>query len=130
MARATRAGVEAMGLELFAERPAAGMTAVRFPTGIDGGTFLKRLESRFGVKLAGGQGPLKGKIFRIAHFGILDELDIIAALAAVELVLHEMSHAVTLGSAAAAASRIIASQAGSTNPTIIAATLAHTSLAR
>jgi serine---pyruvate transaminase len=117
MARSTRAGFEAMGLELFAERPAAGMTAVRVPSGIDGGAFSKRLESRFGIKLAGGQGPLKGKIFRIAHFGILDELDILAALAAIELVLNEMGQPVTLGAAAAAASRIIASGGRADKPT-------------
>jgi aspartate aminotransferase-like enzyme len=53
----------------------------------DGRAFLKRLESRFGVKLAGGQQELEGKIFRMAHFGMVDELDIIATLAAIELVL-------------------------------------------
>ncbi len=111
LGRAARAGIEAMGLELFADRPAAGMTAVRFPHGLDGGAFLKRLERRFGVKLAGGQGSLKGKIFRIAHFGALDELDIVATLAAIELVLDEMGQPVTLGTAAAAASRVIASHA-------------------
>jgi aspartate aminotransferase-like enzyme len=109
LARAARAGIEALGLEVFATRPAAGMTSVRFPMGLDGAAFLKRLEARFGVKLAGGQGPLKGKIFRLAHFGILDELDIIAALAAIELVLAEMNRAVTLGAGTAAASRVIAS---------------------
>ena len=108
LARAARAGIEAMHLSVFAQRPAAGMTSVAFPDSLDGPAFLKRLEQRFGVKLAGGQGPLKGKIFRLAHFGILDELDIIAALAAIELVLDEMDQNVTLGAAAAAASRIIA----------------------
>ena len=107
LSRATRAGVQAMGLEIFAARPAEGMTAVRFPPGLDGKAFLKRLESRFGVKLAGGQLELDGQIFRLAHFGVVDELDIIATLAAIELVLDEMGHPVTLGSAAAAASREI-----------------------
>jgi aspartate aminotransferase-like enzyme len=107
LARATRAGVQAMELEVFAARPAEGMTAVRFPAGVDGKAFLKRLEARFGVKLAGGQLELEGQIFRLAHFGLLDELDIIATLAAIELVLDELGHPVTLGSAAAAASRVI-----------------------
>ena len=70
LSRATLAGIEAMGLEVFAASPAAGMTAVRVPHGIDGAALLKRLESRFGVKLAGGQLELAGKIFRMAHFGI------------------------------------------------------------
>lgn len=111
LARATRAGVQALGLELFAARPADGMTAVRVPERIDGAALLKRLESRFGVKLAGGQLDLKGKIFRIAHFGLVDELDIISALAALEIVLHELKHPVKLGSATAAASEVFIEQA-------------------
>ena len=110
LSRAAIAGVQAMGLEVFAARPAEGMTAVAFPPDINGKEFLKRLESRFGVKLANGQAALKGKIFRLAHFGTLDELDIIATLAAIELVLDELGHAVTFGAAAAAASQVI--QAG------------------
>lgn len=113
LSRAAIAGMRAMDLEIFAARPAEGMTAVRFPAPIEAAAFLKRLEGRFGVKLAGGQGPLEGQIFRLAHFGMLDELDIIATLAAIELVLDEMGHGVTLGSAAAAASQVIQSHARS-----------------
>jgi aspartate aminotransferase-like enzyme len=108
LARATRAGVEALGLKLVARRPAAGVTAVYFPAGLDGKRFLERLQQRFGVKLAGGQGPLKGKIFRIAHFGQLDELDVLSALAAVELVLAEMGQMIKLGVGVAAASEVLA----------------------
>jgi len=107
LAEMTRAGVTAMGLAVFSERPAAGMTAVCVPSGVDAGRLLSRLEQRFGVKLASGQLDLKGKIFRIAHFGLLDELDIIATLAAIELVLDELGCPVTLGAAAAAASRTL-----------------------
>ncbi len=107
LSRMTIAGMQAMHLEIFAKRPAAGMTAVRVPAGVDAGELLRRLETRFGVKLASGQLELKGKIFRLAHFGLLDELDIIATLAAIELVLDEMGQAVTLGGAAAAACEVI-----------------------
>lgn len=110
LGQATRAGITALGLELFAVRPADGMTAVRFPAGIDGGTFLKRLESRFGVKLAGGQLQLKGQIFRIAHFGLLDELDVLSTLAAIELVLLEQGYPVTLGTGVAAAGKVLAAR--------------------
>lgn len=108
LAAATQAGMDALGLRLVAERPADSMTAAYIPEGVDGKRFLKRLESRFGVKLAGGQGHLKGKIFRLAHFGLIDELDILAAIAAIELVLVEMGHAVPLGAGVAAASRVLA----------------------
>jgi aspartate aminotransferase-like enzyme len=111
LARAMRAGIEALGLQLVAARPADGMTAVYFPDGLDGKQFLARLEARFGVKFAGGQGPLKGRIFRVAHMGIADELDILSALAAVELVLVEMGQNVKLGSSVAAASQVFAEAA-------------------
>jgi len=108
ISRAVRAGVEAMGLRLVAARPAEGLTAVYFPDGIEGKAFLSRLETRFGIKLAGGQGPLKDKIFRIAHMGLIDELDMLSALAAMELVLAELGQPVKLGSGVAAASQVIA----------------------
>lgn len=111
LGQATRAGITALGLEIFAARPADGMTAVRFPDDFDGGKFLKRLEQRFGVKLAGGQLQLKGQIFRIAHFGLLDELDILSTQAAIELVLLEHGYPVTLGAGVAAAGKVLAAAA-------------------
>jgi serine---pyruvate transaminase len=111
LALAMRAGIEALGLKLVAARPADGMTAVHFPEGLDGKRFLEGLQTRFGIKLAGGQGPLKGRIFRIAHMGLVDELDILSTLAAVELVLVEMGRDVKLGTGVAAASRVLAAGA-------------------
>jgi aspartate aminotransferase-like enzyme len=119
LSRATRAGIEAIGLDVFATRPADGLTSVRMPEGVDGSTFLKRLESRFGIKVAGGQAHLKGKIFRIAHMGIVDELDILGTLAAIELVLEELGRPVELGAGVAAASRVLAeAQAASRAPAL------------
>jgi serine---pyruvate transaminase len=108
LAAAFRAGIQALGLKLAAARPADGMTAVFFPEGIDGKAFLGRLEERFGIKLAGGQGPWKGNIFRMAHFGMIGELDVLSTLAALELLLHEVNPTVQLGLAVAAAMSIIA----------------------
>ena len=99
-------------MRLVAARPADGMTAVYFPDGVDGKSLLERLQTRFGVKLAGGQGPLKGRIFRIAHMGLVDELDILSSLAAIELVLAEMGQDVKLGASVAAASRVLAEAGG------------------
>jgi aspartate aminotransferase-like enzyme len=108
LAQAARAGVEALGMRLVATRPADSLTAAYFPEGVDGKAFLKRLEERFGLKLAGGQGRLKGKILRIAHFGVIDELEILSALAAMELALVEMGQSVKLGASVAAASAVLA----------------------
>ncbi|MEX0979223.1 MAG: alanine--glyoxylate aminotransferase family protein [Pirellulales bacterium] len=125
LSAAAIAGMQAMGLEIFAARPAAGMTAVHFPEGLDGAALLSRLETRFGIKLASGQLSLKGKIFRLAHFGVLDELDIIATLAAIEMALDDMGHGVTLGAAAAAAGRVMQARPGAAPHATAAASGAH-----
>ena len=108
LSQATLAGISALGLKPVAKRPAEGVSAVYLPEDIDGKRFLARLEERFGIKLGGGQGPLKGRIFRIAQMGLVDEVDILGCLAAIELVLLEMGKNVVLGSAVAAAGKEIA----------------------
>jgi aspartate aminotransferase-like enzyme len=92
LGRAARAGVKAMGLDLFSpdDDSAAVVTAVRAPDGVDGTALLRHLRDRHGVTLAPGQGDLKGKIFRIGHIGWFDVFDIAVALAAVELSLIEL----------------------------------------
>jgi aspartate aminotransferase-like enzyme len=105
-AAAARAGFQAMGLELFAARPADGLTVVKVPEGIDGVALLSQLEKQYGLKLAGGQDQLKGKIFRLAHMGYIDQFDVLAALAGVELVLREMGYPVEPGQGLAAAQRV------------------------
>lgn len=111
-AAAARAGFQAMGLELFAARPAEGLTVVKVPNGIDGVALLNKLEKQYGLKLAGGQDELKGKIIRLAHMGYIDQFDVLAALAGVELVLHEMGHPVQLGSGITAAQVVWAARTG------------------
>jgi len=92
LGRAARAGVKAMGLELFSpdDDSSAVVTAIRAPEGVDSDVLLKHLRDRHGVTLAPGQGALKGKVFRIGHIGWFDVFDIAAALAAVELSLTEL----------------------------------------
>ena len=101
LGRATRAGIKAMGLELFSpdEDSSAVVTAVRCPEGIDGDELLRHLRDKHGVTLAPGQGALKGKIFRIGHIGWFDVFDIATALAAVELSLAELGAGIERGSA-------------------------------
>ena len=110
-AAAARAGFRAMGLELFAAQPAGGLTVAKVPPGIDGEALLKKLEKQYGLKLAGGQDNLRGKIFRLAHMGYIDQFDVLAALAGVELVLLEMGHPVQPGSGVAAAQQVLAQAA-------------------
>ncbi|HEV2593061.1 MAG TPA: alanine--glyoxylate aminotransferase family protein [Gaiellaceae bacterium] len=105
LGRAARAGVKAMGLELFSpdNDGAAVVTAVHCPDGIDGDDLLLHLRDKHGVTLAPGQAHLKGKIFRIGHIGWFDVFDIAAALAATELSLTEMGADIERGVAVAAA---------------------------
>ncbi len=94
-----------MGLELFSpdEDRSAVVTAVRPPDGIDGRDVVKALRDRFGMTIAGGQGELQGKIFRLGHIGWFDVFDITTMLAAVELVLSELGADIERGVAVTAA---------------------------
>lgn len=112
MAEAAQAGFKAIGLKLITRYPAEAMTAAYLPDGVDGKKFLDRLEARFGVKLAGGQGDLSGRIFRIGHFGQIDELDIVGVVAAIELLLAEYGKIAMLGEGSRA---VLAVLAGGTN---------------
>jgi aspartate aminotransferase-like enzyme len=89
LADATRQGVTAMGLELFAKSPSDSLTAVKVPNPIDGVKFVQHLREKYGITVAGGQDKLKGKIFRIAHMGYYDSLDMVAMASALELTLAD-----------------------------------------
>ena len=105
LGRAARAGIKAMGLELFSpdEDRSAVVTAVRPPDGVDASVVITGVREHFGITLAGGQGDLKGKIFRIGHIGWFDVFDITTALAAIELVLAEHGADIERGAAVTAA---------------------------
>jgi serine---pyruvate transaminase len=105
LGRAARAGVKALGLELFSpdEDRSAVVTAVRTPGEIDSGDVVKGVRDRFGITIANGQGDLKGKIFRLGHIGWFDVFDIATQVAAVELVLAELGADVERGAAVTAA---------------------------
>jgi aspartate aminotransferase-like enzyme len=107
-AAAARAGLTALGLEVFPSPPNNALTAVKMPAGIDSSELLKRLEKKYGLKLANGQDQLKGKIIRLAHMGYIDQFDVLAAISGVELILGEMGHAVEPGKGVAAAQRVFA----------------------
>jgi aspartate aminotransferase-like enzyme len=101
LAQSLRAGMTAIGLELFAKTPSAALTAVNVPQGMDGRELTELLRTRYGATVAGGQGPLKGKIFRISHMGYYDHLDTVAVMAAVELALKDLGWKFELGAGVA-----------------------------
>jgi len=104
-AAAVRAAVKAMGMELFADSPADAITAVKSDASE---TIVKKLKDKFGITVAGGQGSMKGKLFRIGHIGYIDDLDTIGVLCAVESILAELGKPVKPGCAAAAAQEVFA----------------------
>ncbi len=109
LAAATRQAVQAMGLELFTPHsPGAAVTAVRPPAGMDSGVIAKEFRDRFGTVIANGQGSMKGQLFRIAHIGYFDFLDLFAMLAGLEIILNANGFAVKYGAGVAAAQEFFA----------------------
>lgn len=106
LARATRAGVQALGLELFAEHPGCACTAVKAPAGIESGAIVRGFRKR-GITIAGGQGSMKGKIFRIAHMGYVDGFDVLTPLGTLESVLADLGCPVKFGEGVRAAQQIL-----------------------
>jgi aspartate aminotransferase-like enzyme len=111
-ARMTRAGAQSLGLKLFAAKsPAAALTAIKAPDGIDSSAIVKEFRDSFSAVVANGQGEMKGKLFRIAHLGYYDYLDTIGILAALEHVLaHVTSKPVEYGAAVRAAQEVYAQE--------------------
>jgi aspartate aminotransferase-like enzyme len=103
-AEMTRAGVQAVGLKLYAASPAAALTAICSPDGLDSGKIIKEFRESFDAVVANGQGEMKGQLFRIAHIGYYDYLDTIGILGALEHVLARCTgKAVEYGAAVRAA---------------------------
>jgi aspartate aminotransferase-like enzyme len=115
LSRAVKEGVRALGLDLFGEGLDENwtVTAIRAPDGIDADTISDRIRADFGCVLAPGQGPLKGKVFRIGHFGYFNDLDILRGLAALEMTLGRLGYPVKLGSAVATAEQVFQEADGS-----------------
>ncbi|MCM8791910.1 MAG: alanine--glyoxylate aminotransferase family protein [Candidatus Omnitrophica bacterium] len=108
MAEATRRAIKAMGLSLYPSEDALSdvVTAVKVPEGVDGEKLVKTMRDVYGVTIAGGQSELKGKIFRIAHMGYIDEFDIILCISCLEKVLTQMGYKFVLGAGIKAAEEI------------------------
>ncbi|NWG02441.1 MAG: alanine--glyoxylate aminotransferase family protein [Syntrophaceae bacterium] len=108
LAKATRAAVKALGLELYSpDSPSNAVTAVNVPEGIAGGKLKNLFFEKFGITVAGGQDQAKGKIIRIAHLGYYERLDMIMVISALEMLLKEMGYRFELGSGVKAAEEIL-----------------------
>lgn len=95
LGKAVREAIKAIGVtKLLADErwTSDTVTPVIPPDGVNPDDLRKYIRSKFGVVLAGGQGNLKGKIFRIGHVGYVEPTDILVALSAVEISLENVGY--------------------------------------
>ena len=103
-AKATRAGVKALGLDLFAQPDAASntVTAIKMPEGITDKDLRGTMRNKYHIELAGGQDHLKGNVFRIGHMGNITQREIITTISALEMTLKELGFDLEMGKGVAA----------------------------
>jgi len=104
------AGLEAMGLELFVKNPAdrlVTVTAVNIPSGINDKAVRKQLLDEFNIEIAGGLGPIAGKIWRIGLMGYSCQTwNVMRFLASLEKTLLDQGMRVPSGGGVGAAIRV------------------------
>lgn len=113
LAEGVRAAVRAWGLQLLCERPAYysnTLTAVVMPEGIDSDDVIRHARERFGLALGVGLGQIKGRVVRIGHLGALNELEVLATVAGVEMALHKSGVPLRLGSGVVAGQQTFVGQ--------------------
>jgi aspartate aminotransferase-like enzyme len=105
-AAATRGGLQALGFSLLADAAHASqtVTAAWVPEDLDWKSFNLEAKRR-GLVLAGGQGKLKGRIFRVGHLGSVEVEEILGAIAVMEEASLRLGRVVEPGAAVAAAQR-------------------------
>ncbi|HOQ09780.1 MAG TPA: alanine--glyoxylate aminotransferase family protein [Syntrophomonadaceae bacterium] len=108
-----RTSVRAMGLKLLArdENASHALTAVVAPEEIGANKIRKYMLDQFNIVLAGGQQSLDNVIFRIGHLGYVRELDLLAALAALEITLQKLGWDVQLGAGVSKAQEFLLNKA-------------------
>ena len=107
IARATRRGLQAVNLSLFADEAYASpsVTAFRPPTRVDARNLIRVLREDYDTIVAGGQGKLDGQLLRVGHMGFVTMTDMVAFFSALELALRDFNQPVEPGQAIAAALR-------------------------
>lgn len=106
--RAVRAAIKSIGLNLFSpdDDSSSAVTAVLPPEGIDPKKITTMMRVEYGITIAGGQGKVKGKIFRIGHCGYFQRSDIISTIDALESVLYRLGFEFEKGSGVIAAQKV------------------------
>lgn len=87
-AKATRAAMAAIGLEVYPTTPANAMSTIYTEKSNE---IRKILKEEFDLNIAGGQDHLKGKIFRINHMGLVADYEAAWAVNAIEKALDKLN---------------------------------------
>jgi aspartate aminotransferase-like enzyme len=104
LARATQAGLEALGFQLYAQDGYRSNTVTSAvpPPGLDVSALRTLLNDKYGVVIAGGQGKMTGKMVRVGHLGAVAEGDVVQVIWAIEQALEELDIAPAQGRGVAA----------------------------
>ena len=108
IAEAFRQAMVALGLKLFSARPADSVSAIYYPEGISDKDFRGTLKKVHNIHIAGGQGTMEGKIFRVNHMGYTDLYDCLAVVAGIEFTLQKLGYKIEMGVGVAAAQKVLA----------------------
>jgi len=108
MAKAVREAMKAHGLKVYSRRPSDSVTGILYPEGIEDKKFRNKvLRDKWGASVAGGQGELEGKMFRVSHMGYVDPLDTIGLVAAIEYAMVDCGVKLEVGKGVSVAVNII-----------------------
>ena len=104
LARATQAGLQALGFQLFAQEGYRShtVTSALPPAGLDVAALRKLIDTKYGVVIAGGQGKMTGKMIRVGHLGAVSDGDVVQVIWAIEQALDELDGAPADGRGVAA----------------------------
>jgi pyridoxamine--pyruvate transaminase len=110
-AQACRAGIKAMGLELWAKTESIASpttTAVRIPKGLVDADIIRTARELFGVAFSTGRGETQGKLLRIGHMGLVAEpVYAVVALTALGGAIRKLGKRVDVAAGIEAAMKVI-----------------------
>jgi len=108
LAKATREAMKVHGLHVFSRMPSDSVTGIMYPAGVEDKNFRNKvLRDKWGASVAGGQGDLEGKMFRVSHMGYVDPLDTIGLVAAIEYAMADCGVKLEIGKGVEVAVKMI-----------------------
>ena len=107
MGKATRAAVKALGFTILPEHSVNGVTVIMCPEDLDANRIVRVMDEEFGVRVAGGQTHLSGRVFRIGHMGGIRERDLAMVIGALERALASIGYPSEPGVGLAALQRVL-----------------------